>query len=145
LKFLLSIFSLAFALHNVLIILLSCRKRKGEAGTSKQPATKKSKKGGAKKGGAKKGATASTSTYFDHIEKGCTEPPSELDAELPPSLPAKSKSAETPFNFVTMNSLYGCIMTRVNCCCVGRGKERLLHQHLRSLPKSPKKMAHQAP
>ena len=86
LKFLLSIFSLAFALHNVLIILLSCRKRKGEAGTSKQPATKKSKKGG-----AKKGATASTSTYFDHIEKGCTEPPSELDAELPPSLPAKSK------------------------------------------------------
>ena len=91
LKFLLSIFSLAFALHNVLIILLSCRKRKGEAGTSKQPATKKSKKGGAKKGGAKKGATSSTSTYFDHIEKGCTEPPSELDAELPPSLPAKSK------------------------------------------------------
>ena len=81
LKFLLSIFSLAFALYNVLIILLSCRKRKGEAGTSKQPATKKSKKGGAKKGGAKKGATASTST----------EPPSELDAELPPSLPAKSK------------------------------------------------------
>jgi hypothetical protein len=115
--------------------LLSCRKRKGEAGTSKQPATKKSKKGGAKKGGAKKGATASTST----------EPPSELDAELPPSLPAKSKSAETPFNFVTMNSLYGCIMTRVNCCYIGRGKERLLHQHLRSLPKSPKKMAHQAP
>jgi len=55
--------------------LLSCRKRKGEAGTSKQPATKKSKKGGAKKGGAKKGATASTSTYFDHIEKGCTDPP----------------------------------------------------------------------
>ena len=91
LKFLLSFFSLAFALHNVLITLLSCRKRKGEAGTSKQPATKKSKKGGAKKGGAKKGATASTSTYFDHIEKGCTEPPSELDAELPPSLPAKSK------------------------------------------------------
>ena len=86
LKFLLPIFSLAFALHNVLIILLSCRKRKGEAGTSKQPATKKSKKGG-----AKKGATTSTFTYFDHIEKGCTEPPSELDAELPSSLPAKSK------------------------------------------------------
>jgi len=28
---------------------------------------------------------------FGHIEKGCREPPTELGAELPPSLPAKSK------------------------------------------------------
>ena len=28
---------------------------------------------------------------FGHIEKGCREPPTELVAELPPSLPAKSK------------------------------------------------------
>jgi hypothetical protein len=27
---------------------------------------------------------------FGHIEKGCSEPPTELDAELPPSLPSKS-------------------------------------------------------
>lgn len=85
LKFLFSLFSLAFPLHNDLITLLLCRKRKGEAGTSKHPAAKKCKKGGSKKGAAKKGAAASTSTSLVPQPPGTASTSTSMVVEAPVS------------------------------------------------------------
>ncbi|KAG2576755.1 hypothetical protein PVAP13_6NG069850 [Panicum virgatum] len=110
---------------------------------------------------------------FGHIEKGCFEPPTELGVELPPSFAAKSKKrkgeAGTSKQPATKKSKKGgakkveprrvqqqahLLSPLLNLMLnyhlhflpnLSQGKERLLHQHLRSLPKSPKKMAHQAP
>ncbi|CAN6196957.1 unnamed protein product [Urochloa humidicola] len=78
------------------------KKRKGEAGTSKHPASKKPKKGGAKKGGGKKGAEASRSTSLVPQPPGTATTSTSIVAEAPvsprPTTRRMAASISTPTN-----------------------------------------------